>query len=937
MRTLFSFKKTSIAFFVGIAFSIGFGGGSAIGDSAQSAESPAAPPVTIHGVRSVTPLLKNWKFTQDDLLSDAQALSDTGTNWSSVTLPHTWNATDAATTAQSYPSTPPYKRGLGWYLLEINGRAAGSTQWLQFDAASIVADVWLNGEKLGQHRGAFTAFRFDVTGKLKSGKNVLLVKTDNRAAESDASPTAVPPLAGDFNVSGGLYRGVSLIATPAAPHFALDDFGSSGVFAKTRSISSGTAVVNVLSKIKNDTGADAAFTVRASLLESDGKTLKANASKTVTLRKGAANQVSIDLGVSQAHLWQGLSDPYLYKLVVELQDARRATIDKVVCDFGIREMRFDVEKGFFLNGKSVPLHGVCLHQDRLGKAWAISEADIDESFAFIKEIGANTVRLAHYPHSDYTLRQADKLGAVVWAELPLVNATSVRARPEGSRAAENLKLVDPEATGFAANARQQLTELIRQQYNHPSIGIWSIGNEVTGGTDENNNVQSLFRSLNQLAKTEDPTRITTLANQVMRSGDLLLPDALTQTGYTDSYSVNGYFQWYYGTSETQLGDNLDDLHAKNPTQPIGVSEYGAGSAITHHTDNVYGGRVCSRDGSGMVRICYQSEGYADYVHEKDYAQLVARRYLMGTWIWNMFDFGSGRRHEGDIGQTNTKGLVTFGRDTKKDVFHFYKANWTTSPVTYIAARRYVQRAYPITDIKVYSNASSVALKINGQAVGTKSAADCPLHVCEFKNIRLQAGNNSVSAVGSHAGTTITDLITWNLSNDNAQNIYIAAGQLTTGFMSSDPLLGNHRYGSDNFFVGGELPAVPSGFGEAIGLSSNIVVNGLGTTNVPETGRVWDMWREGDAFSYQIPLANGSYKVTLGFLEPAASGAGVRVFNVDANGASQIANLDVFAAAGAKNKAIARSFVVTVSEGTLNLDFKGATGKAIVSNIAVVKQ
>jgi beta-galactosidase len=417
----------------------------------------------------------------------------------------------------------------------------------------------------------------------------------------------------------------------------------------------------------------------------------------------------------------------------------------------------------------------------------------------------------------------------------------------------------------------------------------------------------------------------------------VLPDTLTQTGYTDSYSVNRYFQWYYGTSETQLGENLDDLHVKNPTQQIGLSEYGAGSAITHHTDNVYGGRVCSRDGSGMLRICYQPEGYADYVHEKAYAQIVNRPYLMGSWIWNMFDFGSGRRHEGDIGQTNTKGLVTFGRDTRKDVFYFYKANWTTTPVTYIANRRYVQRAYAITDIKVYSNANSVTLKVNGQTLGSKTAAECLLHVCEFKDVRLHAGTNSVSAVGRHARTTITDQVSWELSNDNAQNIYIAAGQLSTGFLSSDPLLGNHQYGSDNFFVGGELPVAPSGFGGAIGFSGNVVINGLGASTVPETGRVWDMWREGGAFSYRIPLANGTYEVKLGFVEPTASAAGVRVFSVDANGVNQIANLDVFAAAGAKNTAIARSFAVTVTDGTLRLDFKGVTGKAIVSNIAVLKQ
>lgn len=921
-------NKRTLALLVGLACGLGVGlsgcGGGG-GDSESSAAAPAAATVTTQEVRSVTSLAQGWKFIQDDLLTDSQALLDAGTNWADVKLPHTWNAIDAASTAQSYPTTPNYKRGLGWYRLEIDGATNTGTQWLQFDGASIVADVWLNGEKLGQHRGAFSTFRFDVTGKLKAGKNVLLVKTDNRAATSDSSPTAIAPLGGDFNMSGGLYRGVSLISTPAQAHLALDDFGSAGIYAKTVSLSGTNAAVNVVAKLKNDAAADGSYVVQASLLEKDGKTLKTSASQNVVLKQGAAGQASIDLAVSQAHLWQGLSDPYLYKLVVEVKDSQGVVIDKVVRDFGIREMRFDVDKGFFLNGKSVPLHGVNLHQDKLGKAWAMTEADIDESFAFIKEIGANTVRLAHYPHSEYTLQQADKLGVVVWAELALVNSTSVT------------KLVDPETTGFAANARQQLTELIRQQFNHASVGMWSIANEVTGGTDASNNVQALFKSLNQLAKSEDPTRITTLANQVTRSGDTVLPDALTQTGYTDSYSVNRYFQWYYGTSETQLGDNLDDLHTKNPTQPIGLSEYGAGSAITHHTDNVSGGRVCSRDGSGSTRICYQPEGYANYVHEKAYAQIVARPFLMGSWIWNMFDFGSGIRHEGDVGKTNTKGVVTFGRETKKDVFYFYKANWTASPVTYIASRRYVQRAYPVTDIKVYSNADSVSLKVNGQAIATKTAAECVLRVCEFKGVALQAGSNVVSAVGNHGSASVSDAVTWTLSNDNAQNIYIAAGQLTTGFQSSDSLLGSHRYGSDNFFVGGELPAVPTGFGGAIGLSGNVLINGLGSTTVPETGRVWDMWREGSNFSYQIPVANGNYQVTLGFLEPTATAAGARVFSVDANGVNQIANLDVFAAAGAKNTAIARSFAVTVSNGSLKLDFKGVTGKAIVSNIAVVKQ
>lgn len=366
-----------------------------------------------------------------------------------------------------------------------------------------------------------------------------------------------------------------------------------------------------------------------------------------------------------------------------------------------------------------------------------------------------------------------------------------------------------------------------------------------------------------------------------------------------------------------------------------MGEYGAGSAMTHHTDNVAAGRVCSSDTSGLTRICYQPEGYANYVHEKAYEQLVQRPYLMGTWIWNMFDFGSDNRHEGDIGQTNTKGIVTFGRNIKKDAFYFYKANWSAEPVTYIAERRHIERAYTTGKVKVYSNASSVVLQVNGVEVARKAAAECPLKVCDFGEVKLNPGNNDISAVGVHAGGSVKDKIIWNLPADNASNIYIASGQLTTGFRSTDTLLGNHIFGSDNFFVGGELPPLVGR--STVGLSGAVVINGLGSTAIPETGRVWDMWREGSAFSYRVPVVNGSYKVTLGFLEPTATTINTRVFNVAAEGTPVISNLDIFQATGARNTATARTFNVVVSDGVLNLDFAGSVGKAIVSNISVVRQ
>jgi beta-galactosidase len=878
--------------------------------------------------RAVTVLdLRDWNFVQDDSLTDAAALSSDASTWSTVHLPHTWNMIDAATTEQTTPTSLSYKRGRGWYRLQFDNPGTAGTQWLQFDGASIVADVWLNGEKLGQHKGAFTAFRFNVTGKLLTGqKNVLLVKTDNSAPTSNADLTAIAPLSGDFNMSGGLYRSVSVVSTPEKVHFALNDLGSSGIFARTSAIGAGTATVNVRAKVENDGTAGGIYLIWATLLEADGRTIKSSAISKITVNSQATAERALDVPVQAPHFWQGLEDPYLYMLVVELKDAQLNTLDRVVHDFGIRTMTFDPNLGFFLNGKSTPLRGVDMHQDYYHKAWAIEPANTDESLAIIEEIGANTLRLAHYPHAQYTYEQADKLGFVVWAEVPFVNSSTVCSIGATGFTCPG----DPEATGFSANVRQQLQELIRQQYNHASIGLWSIGNEMTiipiiaGQTNANNNIQPLLHSLQALAKAEDPSRVTTLAQEGYIVNNVVIePPPIEAGSIADTYAVNRYFLWYYSTGEGEFGQDLDTLHALYPTKPLGISEYGAGAALTHHTDNPKGGNVCSRDATGARRICYQPEEYASYVHEIDYATIAARPYLFGTFVWNMFDFGSGIRHEGDIGATNTKGLVTFDRKTRKDPFYFYQANWSEEPVTYITGRGYTERAYGVADVTVYSNADSVTLKVNGTLVRTITAAQCAFRACKFPNVALSQGTNTVVAEGRHGASTVTDTAIWNLDADHASNVYIAAGQLTTGFQSSDSLLGNHRYGSDNFFTGGTPVTV----------APLTVINGIGSTTIPETGRVWDAYRQGSAFGYRIPLANGAYNVTLGFLEPTATAAGARVFNVDANGVNQIAGLDVFARAGGPNTAIALNFTATVTGGVLNLDFLGTTGNAIVSNIA----
>src|SRR5581483_2210080 len=450
------------------------------------------------GVRSVRSLDDGWRFVQDDTLSAEGALRASGSDWKAVRLPHTWNAEDAASLKAGN-----YKRGVGWYRLEFDSPKAGARHWLEFGAASLVADVWLNGEKLGQHKGGFTTFRFDVTDRLKKdGRNLLLVRVDNTEPKAEDDLTAIAPLGGDFNVSGGLYRHVALISTRAPVHIDLSDLGGPGVYARTTSIAGGTAVVQVRSKLKSDARDAGRYVVRTSLLERDGKRAE-SAELPLTLQAGAREEVSQTLHVRNAHLWQGIEDPYQYKLVVEVLREGKP-LDKVVQSFGIREMRFDPNDGLFLNGKHVRLRGVAMHQDFLGKAWAVTDREIDTSMALVKEIGANAVRLGHYPFPAHALEKASELGFVAWAETALGLGTTVESCARHQPSAQ-----------FMENAKQQLQELIHQQYNHAAVALWSVGNETTAR--ENNceqpydNVRPVLRELHQRAKQEDPSRPTAYA------------------------------------------------------------------------------------------------------------------------------------------------------------------------------------------------------------------------------------------------------------------------------------------------------------------------------------------------------------------------------------------------------------------------------------------
>ncbi|KQM99887.1 MULTISPECIES: glycoside hydrolase family 2 [Sphingomonas] len=871
-----------------------------------------AAPAAAQSERSVVPLAQGWEFQRGGDVDPAQAAQAPG-SWERVSVPHTWNRVgyympDPQTHLNRAESVDKYQ-GVGWYRMTFTPPAmdAGQRAWLQFDAASRTAEVWLNGQRIGGHKGGFSRFRLDATRALRAGQaNTLLVKVDNTQPAQGSSTADILPLAGDFFVHGGLYRPVSLIVTNAV-HVDMLDAGGSGIFATTRSIDAAMAKVDVRVRIRNDGTKAQAVNAVVRLIDAGGKTV-ATGTRRIPLRADTASESVQSLSVATPHLWNGVADPYLHRLVVEIATPSGAVLDRVEQAFGIREMRADPARGFLLNGKPLRLQGVGYHQDREGKGWATAPADIEQDFAIMREMGVNSIRLTHYQHGQVIHDLADRYGMVLWDEIPLVSRWTW-----GDDAVATAGLRD--------DARQQLRELIRQNGNHASVFNWGIANEVDFGkslpafitTSKDTPAPDplpLLRELNALAKSEDPSRATALATccegRLLGSADIPITAEAADLG-----GANRYFGWYYG-QPGDLGKHLDSLRALRPNQPVSVTEYGAGGATTIHTDNPLGGKVDQRGRN-------QPEEYESYIHETAWATLSAKPYLWGTWLWNSFDFATTVRREGDAIDINTKGLVTYDRKIRKDAYYFYKANWTATPTVHVAGRRYVDRAYPAADVRVYSNAPRTDLLVNDRVVGTLSA--CPQMICAWSNVALAAGANRVVARGVFPTGAVDDAIEWRVAPEAARSIRIDSGALVA------PEIAGKRYGSDAFFDGGRFGDINaySGYGPR---PEKKVVAGT-----PE-GAVAETYREG-RFGYRVPLANGRYTVELSFVEPALA-AGARQFDVVANGKRAIAALDIAAVAGAPLTRVTRRIVVGVTDGMLDLKFVPIKGDAIVSGIEITR-
>lgn len=626
---------------------------------------------------------EEWYFKHGDNVPSSWPLED-AKEYTVVDVPHTWNNWDGQDGGENY------YRGKGIYtkLLVRPDLPSNYHIFVEFEGVNSVAEVYLDGEKAAEHRGGYSTFRVDITDAIKDGDTVLTVVADN-SAQSDVYPQVA-----DFTFYGGMYRDVNIIAVPDT-HLDLEFYGSPG-FEVDSEINGKDATVNLRAWVKNPQWSDQ---VHFEIFDEEGETVS-------EVYVPAEEEVEAQTVIHNVHLWQGVEDPYLYGVIARVVRGNE-TIDSNTANHGVREYYVDPEEGFFLNGVKTPLRGVARHQDRLAVGNALSEEDQWQDAELILEMGANTVRLAHYQHSQYFYDICDTLGFVVWAEIPFISVMNK----------------DPKAH---TNAKEQLKDLIYQNFNHSSILFWGIANEITIGGDVEG-LQENLQELEDLVKSVDSTRQTTMAQVSM------LPLDSKHNQITDTLSYNHYFGWY-GGEFSQNEEWFDNFHKQLPDRPVGISEYGSEGVINWHTDD-------------PVNQDYTEE-YQTAYHEHMAKMIDERDYLWATHVWNMFDFGADNRDEGGIAGRNNKGLVTFDREIKKDSYFVYKAYWSTDPFVHIEGRRYSHRPHENINVKVYSNQKEVTLIVDGKEFATQSGNK----VFIFENVPLNNGGFTSVVAKAEYGT-----------------------------------------------------------------------------------------------------------------------------------------------------------------------------------------
>ncbi len=599
-------------------------------------------------MRQIVNINAKWAFTKqaNEIPAEMPKL------WDFVNLPHSWNAIDGQ------DGDNDYFRGTAYYAKNLvkADLPKSDRYYLEIKGANSSADVYLNGKALAHHDGGYSTWRVDITDSLKE-MNLLVIAVDNSANE-----TVYPQMA-DFTFYGGIYRDVNIICVNNS-HFDLDYYGAPGIKV-TPEIKGDNADVEIEVYVSNS---KIGQQLRYVIEDKQGN----------VVAETTADDTKVVLNIPKVNLWHGRKNPYLYTAKVFLME-NGEVLDNVSTRFGCRTFKIDPENGFILNGEEYPLRGVSRHQDRWGKGNALSPEDHKEDIELIYEVGATTIRLAHYQHDQYFYDLCDEYGLVIWAEIPYIS----KHMPTGRE-----------------NTISQMKELISQNYNHPSIVVWGLSNEIgIGGSDED--LLENHRILNDLCHEMDSTRLTTVAAVSMCQMDdpyLQIPDVV---------SYNHYFGWYGGETDMN-GPWFDKFHKKYPNIPIGCSEYGC-EALNWHTSNPMQGDY--------------TEEYQAYYHEELIKQFFSRKYMWATHVWNMFDFGADARNEGGENGQNHKGLVTFDRKYKKDSFYAYKAWLSDEPFVYICGKRYIDRVEDTTKVTVYSNQPTVELFANGVSLGVKESPE----------------------------------------------------------------------------------------------------------------------------------------------------------------------------------------------------------------------
>lgn len=643
------------------------------------------------GGRVLTSLDAGWRFHRGEVEQGAAADLD-DSSWDQVTLPHSFNGADG-------DDGGGYYRGPGWYRRTLTlKRAPAGRAYLQFDGAALITEVTVNGIRLGKHAGGHARFRFDATPALREGRNLIAVRVDNTKVQD------VPPLGGDFTLFGGLYRGVSLIET-ANQHIELMDYGSPGVRMVTRSLTSEAAELEAHVGLRNEDTLQRQVRLALVVRDAAGNRV-ASAERRVRLAPRGADAAVIPLGIARPRRWNGRKDPYLYSVSAELRGLDGASLDTVSVPLGLRTARFDPERGFLLNDAPYPLHGVNLfHSGRPGRGLAVTDREIESDMQTLDELGVTAIRFVHFQHPQRAYEEADRRGILLWTEIGL-NGVS-----------------DP-GEAFAANASQQMRELIRQNYNHPSVVLWGLGNEVYATTPD---VTRVLERLQTVVKQEDPSRPTVYAHCCQA-------DDVEKARVSDVIAFNRYFGWYPEQKGT-IGGWADSFHSRYPAKPFLVGEYGAGASIRN--------QQLPPPATVVPTSGWHPEQTQTAYHELNWPQLAARPYLGGSFVWVAFDLASDGRREGDRPGINDKGLVSYDRQIKKDAYFWYQANWSRVPMAHIIDRRLERRTDAVIEIKAYSNLAELELSLNGRTIGRAPVED---HIARW-NVTLATGRNRVTVTG----------------------------------------------------------------------------------------------------------------------------------------------------------------------------------------------